>query len=113
MDITLTLTYDSYHVLRYVLDVSRTQTMKQCYDALLDLTMTLEGQAPHSNRVADIVTLLISDAEYVMLWECIYRVEGIDERIWILKEELTWSYPLADALIGKSQGKLGENTKFA
>ena len=113
MDITLTITYDSYHVLRYVLDVCRTQYMKQCYDVLLDLTMKLESQASHSERVADVVTLVVSDAEYVMLWECIYRVEGIDERIAILQEELSWSCQLADALIGKPQGILGENTKFA
>lgn len=113
MDITLIITYDSYHVLRYVLDVCRTQWMKQCYDVLLDLTMKLEGQASHTERVADVVTLVVSDAEYVMLWECIYRVEGIDERIAILQDELSWSYPLADALIGESQGILGENTKFA
>lgn len=113
MDITLIITYDSYHVLRYVLDVCRTQWMKQCYEVLLDLTMKLERQASHTERVADVVTLVVSDAEYVMLWECIYRVEGIDERLRILQEELTWSYSLADALIGESQGILGENTKFA
>lgn len=104
MDITLIITYDSYHMLRYVLDVCRTQWMKQCYEVLLDLTMKLEQQASHSERVADIVTLVVSKPEYVMLWECIYRVEGIDERIRILQEELTWSCPLADALIGEPQG---------
>lgn len=113
MDITLIITYDSYHMLRYVLDVCRTQWMKQCYEVLLDLTMKLESQASHTERVADIVTLVVNEPEYVMLWECIYRVEGMDERIAILQEELSWSCPLANALIGKSQGILGENTKFA
>ena len=107
MDITLTITYDSYHMLRYVLDVCRTQWMKQCYEVLLDLTMKLESQASHTERVADIVTLVVNEPEYVMLWECIYRVEGIDERIAILQEELSWSCQLADTLIGKSQGILG------
>lgn len=106
MNIRMILTFDSYIVLRNILDDCRVRRLTTYdYSRLMDITMILEEQATRRMRVADVVTLTVKTSDYVCLRECIMAVErhGLstrtDPEVQTLITELNWSCGVGDALI--------------
>lgn len=107
MEIQATITYDSYVVLRNILDDCRVLRLTHYdYLKLMDITLDLERQATRKERVADVVSLHLNNQDYLCIRECILAVErtGTTTRasseVQTLAMEMDWSRGLGDALIG-------------